>query len=709
MSCNTQPISTHGESRLLLRAVSYYLYQYQPQRPRSNHAKTVAITSTTSFPAAMSMVDSSNRKRPREFADSNTGPTSASAQSQTTTTATDVWKSHPKAFHNHRYGYGAIPHDEDVINLISDDENYAFAESPKGSKADTDTNSGLMLPEDFAYLDNDSSVALLDDDDDEDILEAGSGSDYGAQRFAPVADTDEDSRDFIARGNARTFRTASASSYSGTNFMTKPAKPFKKPRTNSLPQLPHTRVSYQPPPTLHEAVTKKVGDVKTNFIPYQNYTFGIAARKTSLDSTSLDSGSPKRLDFGHQKKQQRNSQNPNNRQLTEETCDDSDGHYVIKPGDLFANNRFKFQKLLGQGTFGKVVSAVDMRSQSVCAIKIIRAIPKYREASKIELRVLSTIKKHDPMNRNHCIHLRECFDYRGHICIVTDLLKVSLFDFLENNRFFPFPGSHIQAIAKQLLRSVAFLHDLNLIHTDLKPENVLLQDDSYTKKPFEGRSYRKVLTDPCIYTIDFGSAIFSDEYHSVVVSTRHYRAPEIILGIGWSFPCDLWSVGCILVELATGDALFKTHSNLEHLALMEKILQQKLDVSLVAKCKARRRRNSGQQSQENVADLFSPAGRLVFPGRETTPKSIEEVAKAVTLDELIGSRCGFRIDTKLSLEENYSRFGVKRIERDSFKFWFYFIDLIKRLLAYDPDRRLKAVDALEHRWFDLGIYDDGTV
>lgn len=52
---------------------------------------------------------------------------------------------------------------------------------------------------------------------------------------------------------------------------------------------------------------------------------------------------------------------------------------------------------------------------------------------------------------------------------------------------------------------------------------------------------------------------------------RHYRAPEVILGLGWSFPCDIWSVGCILVELASGDALFQTHESLEHLAMMQQV------------------------------------------------------------------------------------------------------------------------------------------
>ena len=49
--------------------------------------------------------------------------------------------------------------------------------------------------------------------------------------------------------------------------------------------------------------------------------------------------------------------------------------------------------------------------------------------------------------------------------------------------------------------------------------------------------------------IDFGSATFDWEHHSTVVSTRHYRAPEVILELGWAQPCDVWSIGCIVFEL----------------------------------------------------------------------------------------------------------------------------------------------------------------
>merc|ERR1712000_180120 len=176
-----------------------------------------------------------------------------------------------------------------------------------------------------------------------------------------------------------------------------------------------------------------------------------------------------------------------------------------------------------------------------------------------------------------------------------DLLSQSVFDFLKGNGFVPFPNSQIQSFARQLFTSVAFLHDLNLIHTDLKPENILLVHNAYQTSTYNRTipssshttsrtaRQRRVLLDSEIRLIDFGSATFDDEYHSSVVSTRHYRAPEIILQLGWSFPCDIWSIGCIIVEFFTGDALFQTHDNLEHLAMMERVFGHRIDTSLVQK------------------------------------------------------------------------------------------------------------------------------
>lgn len=106
------------------------------------------------------------------------------------------------------------------------------------------------------------------------------------------------------------------------------------------------------------------------------------------------------------------------------------------------------------------------------AIKIIRAIPKYKEASQTEIRVLDKLKDRDSLNfkyvshmivlypytdiyHSQCIHLLDWFEYCNHVCMVFELLDQSVFDFLKANHFEPFPISHIQHFAKQLLTSVA--------------------------------------------------------------------------------------------------------------------------------------------------------------------------------------------------------------------------------------------------------------
>ncbi|KDD71230.1 hypothetical protein H632_c5507p0, partial [Helicosporidium sp. ATCC 50920] len=127
----------------------------------------------------------------------------------------------------------------------------------------------------------------------------------------------------------------------------------------------------------------------------------------------------------------------------------------------------------------------------------------------------------------------------------------------------------------RLLEAVRYVHGLGLVHTDLKPENVLLADCAPLQERGGGGGKRLASLLPAsneVTLIDFGSAAWVDGHHSATVSTRHYRSPEVVMGLGWSLPTDIWSVGCILVELLTGDVLFNTHHDLEHLAMMEAAL-----------------------------------------------------------------------------------------------------------------------------------------
>lgn len=200
------------------------------------------------------------------------------------------------------------------------------------------------------------------------------------------------------------------------------------------------------------------------------------------------------------------------------------------------------------------------------------------------------------------------------------------------------------------------LHDLNLIHTDLKPENILLCHNDYQTFTYNRKipsssatvsrqaNQRRVLLDTEIRLIDFGSATFQDEYHSSVVSTRHYRAPEIILGLGWSYPCDIWSIGCILVEFFTGDALFQTHENLEHLAMMEAVVNSRIDTQLVTQVN-RMTRNGGNPASKfvplpitlvgiraNMRSRYFKRLKLDYPQADTTRASRRFVKAMKRLD-----------------------------------------------------------------------------
>ncbi|XP_053204710.1 serine/threonine-protein kinase Doa-like isoform X7 [Panonychus citri] len=264
--------------------------------------------------------------------------------------------------------------------------------------------------------------------------------------------------------------------------------------------------------------------------------------------------------------------------------DDEDGHLIYRRGDIL-QKRYKILSTLGEGTFGKVVRVLDLRSDQMVALKIIKNVDKYREAARLEINVLEKLAEADPhckqSNDNSfqslCVKMLDWFDYHGHICIAFEMLGLSVFDFLKDNNYQPYPIDQVRHIGYQLCYSVKFLHDNHLTHTDLKPENILFIDSDFdvvyvSKKSKEKKKDVKRVKNTDIKLIDFGSATFDDEHHSTIVSTRHYRAPEVILELGWTQPCDVWSIGCILFELYLGITLFQTHDNREHLAMMERIL-----------------------------------------------------------------------------------------------------------------------------------------
>ncbi|SCO54404.1 uncharacterized protein FFNC_15495 [Fusarium fujikuroi] len=140
--------------------------------------------------------------------------------------------------------------------------------------------------------------------------------------------------------------------------------------------------------------------------------------------------------------------------------DDDEGNYKVVINAKLTN-KYKIRGLLGEGGYGTVVRACkvvrdcEVPESKDVAIKI-SAVGKGRSnAARKEFRILETIKMNDEKNQKGCIRVQECFEYRGHICMVMDLLGQSTCEFLEQNNYLPYPKGHIQSFARQLFNSVA--------------------------------------------------------------------------------------------------------------------------------------------------------------------------------------------------------------------------------------------------------------
>ncbi|XP_075062060.1 dual specificity protein kinase CLK3-like [Mixophyes fleayi] len=336
--------------------------------------------------------------------------------------------------------------------------------------------------------------------------------------------------------------------------------------------------------------------------------------------------------------------------------DDNEGHLVYSTGDRILD-RFEIVGNLGEGTFGKVVECLDHdRGSILVALKIIRNERTYREAAEVEINVLKMIRERDQENKYMCVLMQDYFEHHEHVCIVFDLLGKSTYDFQKENHFLPYTLGNIRNMAFQLCHSLNFLKENNLTHTDMKPENIVfVNSDFETSYNEDKKCEEKTIKNSSIRLIDFGSATFDHQYHSTIVATRHYRPPEVILELGWSHPCDIWSLGCILFEYYTGSPLFMTHDDREHLVMMENILGP-LPRCMVYKTKKQKYFQNGSI----IWDETTPDGRYVSKNCRPLRSYMTE-------------------DTPEHRE---------------------FFDLLEKMLQYDPTLRITPSEALEHPFFN---------
>ena len=307
--------------------------------------------------------------------------------------------------------------------------------------------------------------------------------------------------------------------------------------------------------------------------------------------------------------------------------------YQAISGDHIAY-RYEILSFIHTGTFSTIFKCTDHKSKEKVAIKIYVNTPEIHQKKQAEVENMKIISSNDSSidmtpseqlqrlssdantsNRNikHFVKLIDGFVFRNQICIVMELLGESLADFMkqkpsqkptkEEQKNSPFSPLMVKLIAYQIMDGLADIHRKKIIHGDLRPQNILFtnfqQEESSKAKAKSVKNDKKttqkekndqqnlsphftfsftevdnITLMSKVKIVDFGSSCKQTEIVSNHFLNRFYRAPEVVLGSSFGTAIDVWSAGCIIIELLTGKPLFPAVNDTDLLAKFIETLGQ---------------------------------------------------------------------------------------------------------------------------------------
>ncbi|CAE7191739.1 prp4, partial [Symbiodinium pilosum] len=295
------------------------------------------------------------------------------------------------------------------------------------------------------------------------------------------------------------------------------------------------------------------------------------------------------------------------------------------------NNRFLVEGPLGRGSFSSVFRCSDSKfGGKEYAVKFIRDNPGLRKATEVEVKLMRRIRtkavEKDSEGAGFLLGLAnlETFLHNGHLALVFHLQRYDMRTALKRQvqeKNSGFLLKDLQRYAGNILLALRALRAIRIIHTDIKPDNLLLSLDKQSVK-----------------LSDFGCAIDTEESmqasHIRRAYASSYRPPEIILGQSFSTRADMWSTGATLFELATGQVLFPEGANN---AMLLDILRtcgafkKQFAISgkhalkhFTAQGAFRRRTKAGSEQQLSMSQFLTPSKPI--------PRRLQQVVQDVYLE-----------------------------------------------------------------------------
>jgi len=350
----------------------------------------------------------------------------------------------------------------------------------------------------------------------------------------------------------------------------------------------------------------------------------------------------------------------NNSLALKDNWDDVEGYYRAKLGELLDDGRYEVTETnFGKGVFSSVLKAKDLKSSSFVAIKIIRNNETMRKASKTEIAILKKLSDRDPEHKKHVVQFHRSFEFRGHVFLVFEKLAMNLREAAKKfGRDVGISISAVRVYARQLFVALMHLQKCGIVHADIKPDNVLVNDQLNVLK-----------------ICDFGSAIFNaDNELTPYLASRFYRAPEVVLGLPYSFPIDLWAVGCCLYELYVGKICFPGKSNNE---MLKYFVEMKGAVpKKVLRKAAFKEKHFDREENLRIAEVDKVTGKTMFRVFDSNTLSANKTGH---LESILSAVC---------VEHGGDDFERKKVRQLS--------DLLEKIFILDPERRITASECLQH-------------
>lgn len=312
--------------------------------------------------------------------------------------------------------------------------------------------------------------------------------------------------------------------------------------------------------------------------------------------------------------------------------------YRVRGQSFDIEDTYTVTSVVGYGAYGVVCSALDDRTFQEVAIKrVSRIFEDLVDGRRIwrEIVILRLLKEKGCRNilnlirvlppKDHITDFRELY-------MVTDLYDVDLFSIIRQGKGMSLDV--LRRVSVRVLRCLADMHSMGIVHRDIKPSNILLRDDSNLENAIVcdfglARAGLHNLKEPLDLT----------DY----VVTRWYRPPELLLMCPYSFPIDMWAVGCVMAEYVMQRPLFAGRDYIHQLQLV----LSSVPVTGTAFMEA-----TSSSSLAYVKDVLK---------KHQNSRPLSQLLSALPKDAL---------------------------------------DVITRMLAFEPEKRIKSREALRHPFFE---------